>query len=573
MVFILRLRRNLLSGGERRPPLHPYGSPRGSSAPRAGTDGRLVTFFPSWRCCRGGAPWKNLEEVSTVGKQELMDQLVPLGNQEPWGKSQDFGIKLLAGGTPLPGPPGPPRQSRAMEPAHQDPNDPRGDRQEAGVASSPGPVSRRSGRSGAGRAPCCLSTLLGGNQEAALGKGPPKPPLEAPTARKKTRTLYRADQLEELERVFQEDHYPDSDKRREIALSVGVTPQRIMIWFQNRRAKWRKLEKLNGKGKMADGPAPGPGLRHCGPAPDHLPSLPIEPLLNGFPPHPLLPDSTSLLACDPHTLGLPPRSGGTRRVEVMPSLPSPPPIRRASLPFPLGPSRSPHLVPLLLDTPTSGCSPEGPWGNSFAASASCSHMDQLGPVPCLEPQGYRPGRQPGPFPLCHYPLNQLHSFPLPPSAHLTPPPPEAAAATAYFAFAYGAAGAPRGGYFPGPQGGQTLLPLQSENPGAVAALQPIPWSDPCLLGPPFSSQLGPGPQARGDCYLLEPAPLAGAVAVTASSQLAPGLAPFPGGPLLGDSEKQPGFSPPRLQGQPPPTAVESCAPCPSGAAFPEETED
>jgi hypothetical protein len=37
------------------------------------------------------------------------------------------------------------------------------------------------------------------------------------------------DQLEELERLFQEDHYPDSDKRREIAQTVGVTPQRIMV--------------------------------------------------------------------------------------------------------------------------------------------------------------------------------------------------------------------------------------------------------------------------------------------------------------------------------------------------------
>lgn len=41
--------------------------------------------------------------------------------------------------------------------------------------------------------------------------------------------LLLSDQLEELERIFQEDHYPDSDKRREIAQTVGVTPQRIMV--------------------------------------------------------------------------------------------------------------------------------------------------------------------------------------------------------------------------------------------------------------------------------------------------------------------------------------------------------
>lgn len=37
------------------------------------------------------------------------------------------------------------------------------------------------------------------------------------------------EQLEELEKVFQEDRYPDNEKRREIAAVIGVTPQRIMV--------------------------------------------------------------------------------------------------------------------------------------------------------------------------------------------------------------------------------------------------------------------------------------------------------------------------------------------------------
>ncbi|NWX56250.1 NOBOX protein, partial [Promerops cafer] len=56
------------------------------------------------------------------------------------------------------------------------------------------------------------------------------------------------EQLEELEKMFQEDHYPDNEKRREIAAVVGVTPQRVLVWFQNRRAKWRKLQNLSTKG-------------------------------------------------------------------------------------------------------------------------------------------------------------------------------------------------------------------------------------------------------------------------------------------------------------------------------------
>uniref|UniRef100_A0A674MR75 Homeobox domain-containing protein n=1 Tax=Takifugu rubripes TaxID=31033 RepID=A0A674MR75_TAKRU len=57
------------------------------------------------------------------------------------------------------------------------------------------------------------------------------------------RVFVPADQLEHLEGLFQEDHYPDAEKRKAIATSVGVTPQRIMVWFQNRRAKWRKAER------------------------------------------------------------------------------------------------------------------------------------------------------------------------------------------------------------------------------------------------------------------------------------------------------------------------------------------
>uniref|UniRef100_A0A674PLD6 Homeobox domain-containing protein n=1 Tax=Takifugu rubripes TaxID=31033 RepID=A0A674PLD6_TAKRU len=61
--------------------------------------------------------------------------------------------------------------------------------------------------------------------------------------RSRKRKGRKLNQLEHLEGLFQEDHYPDAEKRKAIATSVGVTPQRIMVWFQNRRAKWRKAER------------------------------------------------------------------------------------------------------------------------------------------------------------------------------------------------------------------------------------------------------------------------------------------------------------------------------------------
>ncbi|CAI5453949.1 unnamed protein product [Caenorhabditis angaria] len=61
-------------------------------------------------------------------------------------------------------------------------------------------------------------------------------------ARRRFRTNFTEQQSLFLEDSFRDSHYPDHKSKKDMATLLNIPEDRITVWFQNRRAKWRRKE-------------------------------------------------------------------------------------------------------------------------------------------------------------------------------------------------------------------------------------------------------------------------------------------------------------------------------------------
>ena len=72
---------------------------------------------------------------------------------------------------------------------------------------------------------------------------PIEPTQSSETSNKSNRCVFNTDQLAILEESFQKENYPDAKTKEQVAVTVNAPYTKVSTWFQNRRAKSKKLSK------------------------------------------------------------------------------------------------------------------------------------------------------------------------------------------------------------------------------------------------------------------------------------------------------------------------------------------
>ncbi|VDO30093.1 unnamed protein product [Onchocerca flexuosa] len=66
--------------------------------------------------------------------------------------------------------------------------------------------------------------------------------LRSQQMRRKPRVLFTQSQVSELEERFKLQRYVNAAERERLAITLGLTPTQVKIWFQNRRYKCKRME-------------------------------------------------------------------------------------------------------------------------------------------------------------------------------------------------------------------------------------------------------------------------------------------------------------------------------------------
>ncbi|XP_023038029.2 tetra-peptide repeat homeobox protein 1 [Piliocolobus tephrosceles] len=234
----------------------------------------------------------------------------------------------------------------------------------------------------------CLSCSQLYSQYLGLSQTHSSPPVapDPPRRQRQERTVYTQSQQEVLEIYFQNDQYPNYDKRLTLAKTLDLKEHQLQVWFKNRRAKLARERRLQQQ------PQPVPGRRGRGARAE-----PLVPAAAASAPQPGL--SGILPAAEPTICSLNQAWGGPgcRAQKGIPDVlgpgcgPIPAPIRGpAQVPGPLpGPIPGPAQIPGPLAGPLPGPIP-GP---------AQIPGPLLGPLPGpISGPAQVPGPLPGPIP-------------------------------------------------------------------------------------------------------------------------------------------------------------------------------
>ncbi|XP_040387878.1 LIM/homeobox protein Lhx3 isoform X1 [Cygnus olor] len=140
-------------------------------------------------------------------------------------------------GTPAPSPtpPGAGEARPGPPPARREPPEPRGG-------------------GGAGPAAAAVGWGAGGGRGSRLPSGtrllippPNPPPAEAESTAKRPRTTITAKQLETLKNAYNNSPKPARHVREQLSSETGLDMRVVQVWFQNRRAKEKRLKKDAGR--------------------------------------------------------------------------------------------------------------------------------------------------------------------------------------------------------------------------------------------------------------------------------------------------------------------------------------